>query len=71
MQKKLLLIRVIESHLRYKLSNTEIIRLLCCDTKGLKKAARFVIKAEQITGQKYRNRGRTLNKVQTKRRVST
>jgi hypothetical protein len=70
MQKKLLLIRVIESHLRYKLSNTEIIRLLCCDTKGLKKAARFVIKAEQITGQKYRNRGRTLNKVQTKRRVS-
>ena len=70
MQKKLLLIRVIESHLRYKLSNTEIIRLLCCDTKGLKKAARFVIKAEQITGQKYRNRGRTLNKVQTKHRIS-
>jgi len=70
MQKKLLLIRVIESHLRYKLSNTEILRMLCCDTKGLKKAARFVIKAEQITGQKYPNRGRTLNKVQPKHRLS-
>ena len=70
MQKKLLLIRVIESHLRYKLSKTQILRMLCCDTKGLKKAARFVIKAEQITGQKYPNRGRTLNKVETKHRVS-
>ena len=70
MQKKLLLIRVIESHLRYKLSNTEILRMLCCETEGLKKAARFVIKAEQITGKKFPNLGHTLNKVENKHRVS-
>ena len=70
MQRKLLLIRVIESHLRYKLSKTEILRMLCCETEGLKKAARFVIKAEQITGKKFPNLGHTLNKVETKHRIS-
>ena len=62
MKRKLLLIKIIESHCRFKFSRWQILRMLRHDFDHLKKAARFVAKAEKITGRKYPNFGRSLTR---------
>ena len=62
MKRKLLLIKAIESHCRFRFSKIQILRMLSHDTKYLKKIARFVARAEKITSQKYPNSGRHLTR---------
>ncbi len=66
MRKKLLLIKAIESHCRFQFSNLQILRMLKHDEKALKKMARFVIKAEKITGERYPNWGKHLTPLRRK-----
>jgi hypothetical protein len=49
MKRKLLLIKAIESHCRFRFSKIQILRMLSHDINSLKKMARFVAKAEKIT----------------------
>ena len=62
MKRKLLLIKAIESHCRFRFSKLQILRMLSHDIDSLKKMARFVAKAEKITSQKYPNLGRHLTR---------
>jgi len=62
MKRKLLLIKTIESHCRFRFSRWQIIRMLRHDTNTLKKISRFVQKAEKITGKKYPNAGNHLTR---------
>ena len=66
MKRKLLLIRAIESHCRFRFSKIQIIRMLSHDINSLKKMARFVAKAEKITARKYPNSGHTLTRQRRK-----
>ena len=68
MRKKLLLIKAIESHCRFQFSKLQVIRMLGRDEKALKKMARFVIKAEKITGQRFPNWGKHINPIRRKHR---
>ena len=66
MKRKLLLIRAIESHCRFRFSKIQILRMLSHDIDSLKKMARFVAKAEKITARKYPNSGHTLTRQRRK-----
>jgi hypothetical protein len=66
MKRKLLLIRAIESHCRFRFSKIQILRMLSHDLNSLKKMARFVAKAEKITARKYPNSGDTLTRQRRK-----
>ena len=66
MKRKLLLIKAIESHCRFRFSKLQILRMLNNDIDSLKKMARFVAKAEKITHKKYPNSGRSLTRQRRK-----
>lgn len=66
MKRKLLLIKAIESHCRFRFSKLQILRMLSHDLNSLKKMARFVAKAEKITARKYPNSGHTLTRQRRK-----
>jgi hypothetical protein len=66
MKRKLLLIRAIESHCRFRFSKLQIMRMLSHDLNSLKKMARFVAKAEKITHKKYPNSGDHLTRQRRK-----
>jgi predicted nucleic acid binding AN1-type Zn finger protein len=66
MKRKLLLIKAIESHCRFRFSKLQILRMLSHDLNSLKKMARFVAKAEKITARKYPNSGDTLTRQRRK-----
>ena len=66
MKRKLLLIKAIESHCRFRFSKIQILRMLSHDMDSLKKMARFVAKAEKITSRKYPNSGHTLTRQRRK-----
>jgi len=66
MKMKLRLIRIIESHCRFRFSKLQVLRMLSHDLNSLKKMARFVAKAEKITSQKYPNSGRHLTRKRRK-----
>lgn len=66
MKRKLLLIKAIESHCRFRFSKIQILRMLRHDTNTLKKISKFLTRAEKITGKKYPNSGNHLTRQRRK-----